>query len=92
LKAAHPNGGTNALKIAERFVTGRDVPVNAINAWVWFNLAEQHGAPEGAVKARAIEQKLSPADLAEARKELGQLKDLLDAAWQAIGNTRSGAK
>lgn len=84
LKAAQPKGGTNALRIAERFVAGRDVPVSQIKAWVWFNLAAQRGAGEGAARCRAIEQKLPPAELAEARKQYDQLVEHLDAVWQAI--------
>lgn len=84
LKAAQPKGGTNALRIAERFVAGRDVPMSQNRAWVWFNLAAQRGAREGAAKCRAIEQKLPPAELAEARKQYDQLVEHLDAVWQAI--------
>jgi TPR repeat protein len=84
LRAARPNGGKDALSIAERFGAARDVPVSPTRAWVWFHLAVQRGASEGAAQCRALEQKLTPAELAEARRQYDRLVEHLDAVWQVI--------
>jgi uncharacterized protein len=89
LKAAQPNAGTNALKIAELFVAGRNVPRSQVKAWAWFSCAAQRGAPEGADRSRAIETKLTPPELAEARKELRQITEFLNSVGPAI-RRRSG--
>ena len=87
LNAARPNGGTNALRIAERFVAGREVPARPARAWAWFQLAAQRGAGQGATQCRTLETKLTPAELAEARRQYDQLVKDLQAVWQAIRPT-----
>jgi len=84
LNAARPNGGTNAWRIAERIVAGREVPANPARAWAWFQIAVRHGADAAAAPAKALEAKFTPADLAEARRQYDQLAKELQAVWAAI--------
>jgi TPR repeat protein len=84
LSAAYPQDATNALRIAERFTSGADVPKDAVRAWVWFNLAASRHSSEAVAKRDEIGKALTPAELTDARKQAKELAALLEQVRQAL--------
>lgn len=67
IKAARLDRPEPMIQIADMYITGNDVPQDFGRAWVWLSIAGEHG---GVVDLAAVEQKLTPEELKEAKKLL----------------------
>lgn len=72
LKLAAGNGHKLAQNnLGARYVSGEGVPRDLAEAWRWFHLAEQQGDRKAGKNRWAIEQEMTPEQLARARKLAG---------------------
>jgi len=71
LRLAAANGHKLAQNnLGARHVSGEGVPVDLAEAWRWFHLAEQQGDRKAGKNRWAIEQQMTPEQLARARAGL----------------------
>jgi len=86
LQAAQSNPASLA-EIGGRYVTGRGVPRNQTNAWLWLTLAQQQGAAEVRPTIAAIEAPRTPTEVGAMRQALPKLVQALSDVSRAVGNS-----
>jgi uncharacterized protein len=80
---------TSLADIGNRYVTGRGVPRNPINAWLWLTLAQEHGAREVGPAIAASEAQMTAAERGEARRLLARLIDTLNEVSKTLRQSPS---
>ena len=80
LNAAKGDAAT-ALQIGDMYDSGRDVPMDVAQAWLWYTLAQQDGSPAAPKKIAGVVARLSAGELKAAQQKLPDLiKELATAA------------
>ncbi|HEY6553459.1 MAG TPA: hypothetical protein VI669_08890, partial [Vicinamibacteria bacterium] len=71
-QAANLGDGQSQFNLGVFHRDGRGAPPDPTASFVWFLLAERAKIPQAAARADSMRQLLSPAQLAEAQRQLAQ--------------------
>lgn len=84
LLSAARNGQINAdFALGQMYSQGKGIQPDLVNAYVFSQLALPKNTPQASELARAIAQRLTPAQLAQAERLLREERQLRGTAWQA---------
>jgi len=67
------------FNMARRCAEGQGIATNLLEAWKWYDLAESGGIPSAQEPKRAVEARLTPPELAEARRAVEEVRKQLAA-------------
>lgn len=83
LLSAARNGQINAdFALGQMYSQGKGIQPDLVNAYVFSQLALPKNTPQASELARAIAQRLTPAQLAQAERLLREERQLRGTAWQ----------
>jgi len=78
-QAAEMGDGYAAYNLARRYEDGHGTPANPVEAWKWYSLAGAAGLDSANAGKRALEARLTPEQLEQARRALEEFRAKLAA-------------